>query len=217
MPLYTGRRVPRRPDLWVRSLQRHMVKLVIALVLAGIFAWHRTGTRTPFGTDHERYDGKTFSCMHVVDGDTIDIDAPDGMKASTRIRLWGVDTPETVKPGTPPMYFGHEASEYTKSRVNHKPVRVVLAPNTTRDKYDRLLAYVYPAGSDGMLNEDIISGGYGYVDSRFSHPWKERFIQLENRARKAKLGLWAKVTLDQMPEWRQRFEEHRANGRTSKR
>jgi endonuclease YncB( thermonuclease family) len=61
-----------------------------------------------------------------------------------------------------------------------------------------------------MLNEDIIANGFGYADSRFPHVWKARFITLENRARKAKLGLWAGVTVDQMPEWRQRMEQHNA-------
>ena len=215
MSVFTNRRIPRRPDIWPRGWRRHPLLLVVVLIVVGAITWNRS--RTPFGTDHERYDGKTFNCIHVVDGDTLDIDAPDGMKASTRIRLWGVDTPETVKPNTPPMYFGHEASAYVKSRVQGKPVRIALAPSKTRDKYDRLLAYVYPAGGDSMLNEDIIANGYGYADSRFPHVWKERFSQLETRARKNKLGLWASVTIGQMPDWRQRTEEHRSKSKTETR
>ena len=213
MSTWPRRRIPRRPDLWPRVWRRHPLGFVLVLVLVCVLAWHRT--HAPFGTDYDRYDGKTFTCIHVVDGDTIDIGAPDGMRASTRIRLWGVDTPETVKPGTPPMYYGHEASEYTKSCVNHKPVRIVLAQSKTRDKYGRLLAYVYPAGSGTMLNEEIVANGYGYADTRFAHVWKERFIQLENRARKGKIGLWAGVTFDQMPDWRQRVEEHREKSKSA--
>jgi micrococcal nuclease len=180
--------------------------LGFAVVIIGVvfLTWGRT--RTPFGTDHERYHDKTFTCINVVDGDTLDIDATDGMRASTRIRLWGIDTPETVKPGTSPMHFGPEASSYVKSRVLRQPVRVVLAPQESRDRYDRLLAYVYPQGSPAMLNEDILEHGYGYADPRFPHVWRERFSQLEDRARRQKVGLWADVRPDQMPEWRRRRE-----------
>jgi micrococcal nuclease len=191
--------------------------ILLALIVAGAITWSRARDPKPFGTDHDRYNNKTFTCMNVVDGDTLDIDTPDGMKASTRIRLWGVDTPETVKPGTPPMYFGREASDYTKSRVLHRPVRIVLAPSTTRDRYDRLLAYVYPADTDAMLNEELLEQGYAYADTRFAHAWRERFAVLEARARKAGAGLWASVRIDQMPEWRQRLERHGAERRPARR
>lgn len=210
------RRIRRRTDIWPRVWRRHPLAVFATLLIVGILAWNRTRTPpAPFGTDQERYHNKTFHCMHVVDGDTIDIDIPDGMRASTRIRLWGVDTPETVKPNTPVMHFGREASDYVKSRVLEKHVRIVLAPSRTRDKYGRLLAYVYPADSDSMLNEEIIANGYGYADSRFPHVWRERFIALEKRARKAKLGLWAEVAIDQMPEWRQRKERSREKQTTA--
>ncbi len=210
-------RAPRRKDLWSPTWRRHPLAVALALLVAAALTWSRARDPKPFGTDHERYDNKTFTCMQAVDGDTLDIDAPDGMKASTRIRLWGVDTPETVKPGEAPMYFGHEASDFTKARVTRKPVRVVLAPNTTRDRYDRLLAYVYPVGGDTMLNEELLEKGYAYADTRFAHVWKERFVMLEARARKAGLGLWAEVRLDQMPAWRQRLERHRAERKPASR
>ena len=81
------------------------------------------------GTDHDRYHNQSFTCVNVVDGDTIDIDVPDGEYDTTRIRLWGVDTPETGKGGTQRMYFGDEATAFTKSFVLDESVRVVLAGN----------------------------------------------------------------------------------------
>lgn len=205
MPLFRRRRVPRRPDIWPRAWRRHPLAILVGLLIAAAVAWQRTSA-PPSGSDADRYHNRTFTCVHVVDGDTLDIDTPDGRHPSTRIRLWGVDTPETVKPNTPPMYFGHEASEYVKNRAYNRKVRIELAPQHSRDKYDRLLAYVYPEGGDSMLNEDIIAGGYGYADPRFVHPWKQRFIQLEECARKAKQGLWANIQPQQMPDWRQRAE-----------
>lgn len=207
-------RVRRRPEFWPRAWRRHPVAAAVILVAAAALAWNRA--RTPFGTDHERYHDKTFTCINVVDGDTLDLDTPDGMRASTRVRLWGVDTPETVKPNTPPMYFGAEASAYTKSRVLHKPVRLKLSPDKSRDRYDRLLGYVYPENSPSMLNEDLLESGYAYADSRFPHVWRERFVQLETRARKQKIGLWAHVQPGQMPDWRQRLETHRSSKTRSK-
>ena len=50
-------------------------------------------------SDSKKYHGNSFNVIKVVDGDTIDIDVADGGKSFTRIRLWGVDTPETKKPG----------------------------------------------------------------------------------------------------------------------
>ena len=175
--------------------------------------WDRL--RTPVGSDHDRYHNQTFTCVNVVDGDTLDIGVPDADRITTRIRLWGVDTPESEVSPRGAMHFGAEASAFTKSQVLFQPVRVVLAPDRARDKYDRLLAYVYYRGNgrdERMLNEELIAGGYGYADSRFDHVWKQRFRDLEAAARKDQLGLWKDVTPARMPEWRQRYEEWRSEG-----
>lgn len=201
--------VASRREFWPPPWRRHPLAAVVTLAILGALAWSRT--RTPFGTDHERYHNKVFTCMNVVDGDTIDLDVADGMKASTRVRLWGVDTPETVKPGTAPMHFGAEASAYTKGRVLRKPVRIVLAQGKTRDRYDRLLAYVYPESGGAMLNEDLVEQGYAYADPRFPHVWRQRFSELERRARGEKRGLWRDLKPGQMPEWRRRADEYRSS------
>ena len=197
-------RIPRRPDLWPRAWRRRPIglTLLILVTLAAVVARLHLSA----GADHDRYHNRVFRCVHVVDGDTIDIDSPDRPHRTTRIRLWGVDTPETARSPQGEMYFGPEASAFTKSRVENVDVRIVLAPDQTRDKYGRLLAYVYFGDPPRMLNEEIVSQGYGYADTRFPHAWRERFKQLEERARKKRAGLWAGVTLEQMPPWRQRYE-----------
>jgi endonuclease YncB( thermonuclease family) len=226
------RRIPRRTDIWPRPWRRRPAGAAVAVLIALILAWSRL--HTPSGGDLDRYQNQTFTCVRAVDGDTIDIAAPDASRDHTRIRLWGVDTPETDKSPTGAMYFGAEASAFTHRLVDGKPVRIVLSPDRTRDKYGRLLAYVYvnvggavasnaggaggttgdgatgmqtAAVSEGeMLNEQLIAGGYAYADRRFPHLWKERFSGLEEKARKKKLGLWKSVRPDQMPKWRQRYE-----------
>lgn len=71
-----------------------------------------------------------------------------------------------------------------------------------------MLAYVYLTDSDLMLNEELIGCGFGYADLRFEHVWRQRFESQEKKARKARAGLWAGITPDQMPSWRQRYEKH---------
>ena len=151
--------------------------------------------------DLDKYHGKTFTVVNVVDGDTFDIDIPDGRHQYTRIRLLGIDTPETFSDGSGPMYFGPEAAEFTKKLILGKSVTVYLdSPNPTRGKYGRLLAYVkLPDG--GFLNEVLLTEGYAYADSRFSHSFYNKYKQLQSRARSSKKGLWQDVTPDQLPAW----------------
>ncbi len=91
--------------------------------------------------------------VKIVDGDTIKVKI--GGSTET-VRLIGVDTPETVHPNRPVEYFGKEASAFTKRMANGKSVRLEDDPEcTNRDKYGRLLRYVYlPDGT--MLNGLII-------------------------------------------------------------
>ncbi len=152
--------------------------------------------------DLARYNGKTFVVIRVVDGDTLDIDVPDGLEEHTRIRLWGVDTPETAHSSTGAAYFGEEASAFATGLALGKQVTIYLEEDRrTRDKYDRLLAYVQlPDGK--FLNEVLLEEGYAYADSRFKHSFYNKYKQLESAARIGQKGLWLKVTPDQMPKWR---------------
>ena len=122
-----------------------MVKLGFVLVLLSLFLGGRWGwLPQAAGTDEGRYHDKIFTVVNVVDGDTFDIDAPDGREEVTRIRLWGVDTPETKDPERGVMYYGPEATAFTREMVLGKQVRVVLEPfEESRGLYGRLLAYVY--------------------------------------------------------------------------
>jgi len=149
--------------------------------------------------DFEKYHEKTFTVLKVVDGDTIDIDVPDGKYNHTRIRLWGIDTLETKNPKTGIMYFGPEAADFTTKSALQKQVTVYLEEHRTRDKYGRLLAYIkLPDGR--FLNEALVAEGFAYADVRFRHSFYHKYQQLEAAARSQKKGLWLKVTPEQMPE-----------------
>lgn len=188
---------------WRRRNQTRQAFLLLIVVGVGSALWaaDRAGV---FGTrqegDWSRYHDKVFTAVNVVDGDTLDIDCPDGPRHRTRIRLWGVDTPECVHPRKPVQHFGPEASKYTLRAVHGRKVRVELLAHQTRDSFGRLLAYVYL--EDGtMLNRQLIRRGLGFADPRFKHRHFHTFRQDMLDAREGKTGLWEKPVPDHLPHY----------------
>ena len=124
----------------------------------------------------------------VVDGDTIIV------RGVGRVRLIGVDTPETVDPRRPVEFFGREASAFTKRLLEGKRVRLEYDWERT-DRYGRTLAYVYLP--DGVFaNAEIIRRGYGHAYTRFPFKYLDRFRALEREARTARRGLWREASGD---------------------
>jgi micrococcal nuclease len=126
--------------------------------------------------------------IRVVDGDTILVAVGGGQE---RVRYIGVDTPETVKPQTPVQCFGKRASAENHRLVDGREVRLV-ADAEARDRYGRLLAYVYRASDGLFVNEALVRGGFATVlriapNVRFA----DRFTALAGRARAAGRGLWS--------------------------
>lgn len=126
-----------------------------------------------------------ITVTRVVDGDTVVLE--DGQK----VRLIGVDTPETVDPRKPIQYFGKEASAFTKAELEGRRVRLEHDWERT-DKYGRTLAYIYL--EDGtFFNAKLISSGYAHAYTKY--PFKQEFMdlfrQLERDARENGRGLWA--------------------------
>jgi micrococcal nuclease len=200
-----------------RGRRNLLAGVVVLLVMAAVALDHscvkpalvnrRQSSASQDAADLQKYDGKQFTVVKVVDGDTLDIDIPDGNYSHTRIRLWGVDTPETKDPRlNGPMYYGPEASDFATGSAMGKRVTIHLEQDRkTRDKYHRLLAYVQlPDGR--FLNEVLLSEGYAYADLRFKHSLYNKYKQLESLARKQNKGLWEKVTPEQMPKWKQKRE-----------
>ena len=168
-----------------------LVSLLVVADRAGLF-----GKAPP--ADVAKYHLKSFHVVRVVDGDTLDVDCPDGTSPRTRMRLWGVDTPETVKPESPVEHFGPEAAEFTRAAAAGKQVTLELEPRHTRDKYGRLLAYVFL--EDGrMLNRVLVEQGYGYADPRFQHRYFDEFARLQRHAMREHLGLWKDIRQDDLP------------------
>ena len=152
-------------------------------------------------SDWKKYHQKTFPVAAVIDGDTIDLAISDHKYPTTRIRLLGVDTPETKNPNTGIMYYGPQASAFTAKLCENQQVMVLLDTTADqRDKYGRLLAYIrLPDGS--VLNQRIIAEGFGYADLRFEHSMSEQYAVLQQEVIREKKGLWENVTRAQLPEW----------------
>lgn len=127
--------------------------------------------------------------IHVVDGDTVDVDING---ETERIRLIGLNTPETVDPRRPVECFGKEASEKAKDILTGQKVKIETDPSQDlRDKYGRLLAYVFlPDGT--LFNKMIIQEGYGHEYTyHLPYKYQAEFKAAERTARETKQGLWA--------------------------
>jgi len=128
----------------------------------------------------------------VYDGDTIVVGR--GWRQTT-VRLIGVDTPETARPDTPVQFFGPEASDFTRTSLEGKGVRLEFEapdrPGGGIDHYGRTLAYVFT--KDGRnFNLELVRLGYGRAYTRYPFRYMKEFKAAERAARAAGLGMWSK-------------------------
>jgi micrococcal nuclease len=138
----------------------------------------------------EQKDKVLFKVMKVVDGDTLDVDINGTIE---RIRLIGMDTPETVDPRKVVQCFGKEASDKAKEMLDGKMVRLEADNSQSeKDNYKRLLRYVYL--KDGtFFNKYMIAEGYAHEYTYQSNPCKyqSEFKEAEKQARESAKGLWS--------------------------
>ena len=130
--------------------------------------------------------------VSVTDGDTISVRI-GGTKE--KVRLIGIDTPETKKPNTPVQCFGPEATKFTTSLLPTGTLLHVERDVEARDKYGRLLAYVYLAGDGTFVNLAIIRGGYARlltIPPNVAHATD--FVAAARAAENENIGLWAGCT-----------------------
>jgi micrococcal nuclease len=188
-----SRRIPIERFLSQRGKRRGWYVVVTLAAALLLMLADRGGLLIEAGDDMARYDGRTFTVTRVIDGDTLDVDVADGDDRTTRIRLWGVDTPEKARrdPPSPAEPFAKEATDLVRRLAEGKRVRLILEPHRLRGKYGRLLAFVeLPDGT--LLNEVLVSAGLSRSDDRWSHRYIKRFDSLERDAREAGMGLWKK-------------------------
>lgn len=127
--------------------------------------------------------------LKVIDGDTIRIRI--GARPET-VRLIGVNTPETKHPTKPVECFGPEASAHTTSLLAPGTQVALVRDAEARDRYGRLLAYVFRASDELFVNLELLSGGWGVPMSIEPNTSNEaRFAAAALDAEAANLGLWA--------------------------
>jgi len=141
---------------------------------------------------------ETGTVERAIDCDTIEVTITaraDGLGSGRAtegetydVRLIGIDSPESVRPGTPVECFGKEAAAAAAALLEGEPVRMVKDVEEV-DRYGRLLRYVYLG--DEMANARLVLNGYA---SAYTYPPNVRhadlFVSLQREARRADLGLW---------------------------
>jgi micrococcal nuclease len=172
-----GRRIQRKHKVSLLSLL-----VALAIIIAQQQGWigsaeQGTTTKQP----------GMYSIDHFVDGDTIAVKMDNEVET---IRFIGVDTPETHKPGTPVQCYGPAAAAYTKSQIGNGQVKLATdSLGTNRDRYGRLLRYVYlPDGTN--LNQQIVANGYGFYYPYFPFSKSDEFKTAEQTAIQNHKGLW---------------------------
>ena len=132
-----------------------------------------------------RSDGREIGVADVVDGDTIRVDG------GALVRLIGIDTPEVSGPYRDEECFGREASRRTTALIPRgTKVRLVFDVEH-RDRYDRLLAYVYRVSDGLFVNASLVRDGYaGTLTVPPNVRYAERFRRLQREARDDRRGLW---------------------------
>jgi len=126
--------------------------------------------------------------VRVVDGDTVRVRV-DGREET--VRYIGVDTPETKRPGSPVECFGPAAGAANERLVGGREVRLEVGEEE-RDRYDRLLAYVYRADDGRFVNEILVRDGYARplaIEPNVRHA--AAFAALADEALEAGRGLWS--------------------------
>lgn len=130
----------------------------------------------------------TATVVEVIDGDTIDIRVGGHTE---RVRLIGVDTPETMHPRKPVQCYGHQASAFTAGALPVGTQVRIERDVEARDVYDRLLAYVFRLSDDLFINLQLARQGYARVLTiEPNTAYLSEFVAAAYEAKKSNLGLW---------------------------
>jgi micrococcal nuclease len=160
---------------------RQIVLVLAAFVAAGVAIWGPPRQSDTPGS------AEAGTVTRVVDGDTIHVSL--GGQDET-VRYIGVDTPESVKPGTPVQCFAKAASAANERLVDGRRVRLSFDAER-RDRYGRLLAYVYRADDDAFVNARLVQDGYARTLTIPPNVhFAGRFAALARSAREQRRGLW---------------------------
>lgn len=168
------------------SLPRHplFVTIGLCLVLAGSCGWRPSSSSTATSSPAE-----TATVEFVIDGDTVDL-IIDGQEE--RVRLIGIDTPETKARDTPIQCFGEEASAALRGLLPIGSTVRIERDDEPRDRFGRLLLYLYRVDDDLFINRWMVENGFANaVSYRPNITFEAEFRAVEAEAQSAGRGLWA--------------------------
>ncbi|MDQ5931421.1 MAG: micrococcal nuclease [Patescibacteria group bacterium] len=174
--------------------RKKLLTLLISLAITAIAI--QLERQDPVSTESPKQESGQVAAVNprvtrVVDGDTFEVSIGDTVE---KVRMLGIDTPESVDPRRPVQCFAKEATKKLKELIEGQ--EVVLTQdysNDDRDKYGRMLRYV--ARMDGLLvNEEMIKEGYAYAYIKFPFERREAYLKLQTGARTMGRGLWATTT-----------------------
>jgi micrococcal nuclease len=174
-----------------------MTRRASALIVIAIAVLAGGCAGTPAASKPASQAGGTATVERVVDGDTI-IALINGRRE--RVRFIGMDTPESVKPNTPVQCFAIAASNRTKALLPAGTGVRLVGDVEQRDKYKRLLAYVYRAKDNLFVNLSLVRDGYAVpytFPPNVAHT--NEFVGAAADARQAGRGLWSACGPEQRP------------------
>lgn len=201
-----------RRQLSRRRWTRRGIASALALLALSV-ALDRWGVFNHHGDDWANYDRQVVLVSRVVDGDTVHVRRAGELSEDT-IRLLGIDAPEVSHaPGGVDAHWGRASTRALEERIADKSVTVRLDATQTRDKYGRLLAYLYISDAENV-NLWLVQNGHAYAHRIYPHSMQRQFEQAEDEARSKGRGLWAEVTEPQMPAWRQSWLAERRAARS---
>lgn len=165
---------------------------VVAVVVALAVGCGRAGPPLPTASAAEGVlpAGVDVAVDRVVDGDTLVVTGGE------RVRLIGIDTPETKDPKRPVGCYGKEASAFTTSLLAGGTKVRLVGDAEQRDKYGRLLAYVYRRADGLFVNAELLRRGFAQlltIPPNVAHT--DEFVALSRQARDGSQGLWGACSL----------------------
>lgn len=178
-------RLRRRRPLWLAAV-------ATAVLMSLIWADHHNLLLYRRDPMLARYDGRVFTVVRVLDGQTFEIDSPVGGSAVTRVTMCGIETRYRGHrdAGDPAGPFTQMATALVRRFAEGKAVRLELVPRYPDGDFGVLRAYVeLPDGT--MLNEQLLVEGLARADDRWVHLHQERFDLLQKQAAMDKLGVWS--------------------------
>ncbi len=174
-------REERLKSMTIRRLMHQKVLLLLA-VLALVLQVNAQSDRK------NREKAIYYPVSRVVDGDTFWVD--DGSEKGKKVRLIGIDAPETRRTRMKEVgYYAEESRAYLSNMILGKRVRLEFDVDTF-DQYRRTLAYVY-LGDGTFINANMLKEGYAMVLTVPPNiKYAEEFVKLARKARERKRGLW---------------------------